>query len=108
MEIIITWDVALFLIVLYFATKYLYQTLFKIVTGCHDPFNPLYSYKDYPTWEKGYNTGRSDALKAVRKILEETRSELANIMKKYAVSSEDNNSLPEDNPEAEPAKKPTL
>lgn len=67
MEIIIAWDVALFLVFLYFTIKYLNQTLFKIVTDCHAPFNPLYSYKDYPTWEKGYNKGRSDTLKDVKK-----------------------------------------
>lgn len=106
MEIIITWDVALFLIALYFATKYLYQTLFKIVTGCQDPFNPLYSYKDYPTWEKGYNKGRSDTLKYMNKTLEEIRSELEGIIQKYSDSPEDNSDIRKDNPEAGPAKEP--
>ncbi|MCT1531361.1 hypothetical protein M3B46_10165 [Sphingobacterium daejeonense] len=106
-EIIITWDVALFLVFLYFAIKYLYQNLFKIVTGCHDPFNPLYNYKDYPTWEKGYNKGRSDTLKDVNKTLAEIRCELEEIIQKYSDSSADNGEV-QKNPEAEPAKKPTL
>ncbi|MCI0915529.1 hypothetical protein, partial [Pseudomonas putida] len=62
---------ALFILAIYFATRYLYDTLLKIAAGCHNPFNPMYCYRDYPTWAKGYNRGRSEMLKAVKKIIAE-------------------------------------
>lgn len=46
------------------------------MTGCQDPFNPLYSYRDYPTWRKGYNRGRRDIIKTVRKMLADANKEI--------------------------------
>ncbi|MGJ1261101.1 hypothetical protein [Sphingobacterium spiritivorum] len=104
MEIIITWQTALFILAVYFATKYLYDTLLKIAAGCHDPFNPFYSYRDYPTWAKGYNRGRSEMLKAVMKIIAEVEAKQVRKMKKYNIPLGNGKHAAQDEPETEPAK----
>lgn len=95
---------ALFIIALYFAAKYVYDTLLKIAAGCHDPFNPLYCYRDYPTWAKGYNSGRSHVLKVVKKILAEFEAENARILEKYHGYKDNEKHTAEDKPKAEPTK----
>jgi len=104
MEIIITWQMALFILAVYFATRYLYDTLLKIVAGCHNPFNPMYCYRDYPTWAKGYNRGRSEMLKAVKKIIAEVTAEQVRIMKKYNIPSDNGEHAAQDEPKTVPAK----
>jgi hypothetical protein len=74
---------ALFIIAVYFAAKYLYNTLLKMAAGCRDPFNPLYSYRDYPAWEKGYRRGRRDVLKVVDREIALVIAELDRIAEKY-------------------------
>jgi len=81
MEISITWEVALFLIIAYFTTRYLYETFMKMATGCRDPFNPLYSYKDYPVWKKGYNRGRVELAKEMRKMIAKLQTKHERLVK---------------------------
>ena len=82
MHIIITWEVALLAIATYFVAKYLFDTFLKLVTRCRDPFNPLYSYHDYPAWNKGYNRGRQQVVKFVKKMLAESTARLEEQAKK--------------------------
>ena len=89
MHIIITWEIALLIIVAYFVTKYLFDTFLKLVAGCRDPFNPLYGYHDYPAWTKGYNRGRQQILKIVRNMLTEANAELEAYTKKLEKLQED-------------------
>ncbi|MEN5057147.1 hypothetical protein [Sphingobacterium kitahiroshimense] len=80
MEIIISWEIALVIVMAYFVTKYLYDVFMKMATGCQDPFNPLFSYRDYPTWKKGYNRGVSTLSKAVNKIIADSCAENIRIL----------------------------
>lgn len=77
----------------------------KMATGCRDPFNPLYSYRDYPVWKRGYNRGRSEIIKAVKKIIDDLQVKSGQIVKN--LESQQSSHIAEDLPKAEPAKEPT-
>lgn len=107
MEIIITWEIALFIVIVYFATRYLYDAFMKMATGCRDPFNPLYSYRDYPVWKKGYNRGVSALSKEVNRIVADSSAENLRILQE--MESELNKmSRAIDQYEDTLAKKPTI
>lgn len=88
MQIIISWQMIVFIFAFYFITKYLYDSFRKLMAGCRDPFNPLYGYRDYPIWAKGYNRGRSDLLKSVKKIMADFQAGNKEIIKEYYSSKE--------------------
>lgn len=96
MQIIISGQMIIFIFAFYFITKYLYDSLKKLMAGCHDPFNPLYSYRDYPIWAKGYNRGRGDLLKSVRKIMADFQAGNKEILKEYYDAKERCSVKPED------------
>lgn len=80
MEIIISWETTLFIVIAYFVIRYLYDVFMKMATGCRDPFNPLFSYRDYPTWKKGYNRGVSTLSKTINKIIADSCAENIRIL----------------------------
>lgn len=69
MYFIISWQEVLLFLALYFLLKYVNATALKFMAGCSNPFNPLYSYQDYPAWRKGYRRGWLDLDKRVKKII---------------------------------------
>lgn len=88
MQIIISWQMIVFIFAFYFITKYLYDSAKKLMAGCQNPFNPLYSYRDYPIWAKGYHRGRNDLFKSVKKIMADFQAGNKEILKEYYRSKE--------------------
>ncbi len=107
MEIIITWQVALFAIIVYFITRYLYDVFMKMATGCRNPFNPLYTYRDYPIWAKAYNRGVDALSKAVNKVVADSKIETDRLLQEMDVEMKKILQII-DQYEAEQAKKPKL
>lgn len=99
MQIIITWHMIIFIFAFYFITKYLSASLKKLMTGCQDPFNPLYSYRDYPTWRQGYNRGRRDIIKKVSKMLADFQSTNNEILERYSNTADKRRTESKDQPD---------
>jgi hypothetical protein len=84
------------LVALYFLFRYLHQTFLKFAVGCEKPFDPFYSYRDYPTWDKAYAKGHNDAVKQMKEVaegLKEVASNLSQDARRLQKAQENNNAV---------------
>ncbi|WP_316819107.1 hypothetical protein [Pedobacter nyackensis] len=68
MQIIITWQIVLFFLAVYFSVRYIYFAFYMWNAGYPDPFNPFSGLDSNQYWNSGYYNGRKDAISELKEV----------------------------------------